>query len=496
MKRHVLMLVAVLLACSRAVAAPFVVTTTADGGDTVIDGACAASGGQCTLRAAIQEANATPEADTITVPAGTYELTVADAEDGVADLDLAFPVTITGAGPLATVVDATGGPGVLEVRASATLEGLTIRGADVFAEGGGVYAVGDPTPLELTIRDAQITGNRAIHGGGLYVDGGSTVLLERVSITGNTGTTRGGAITVGIEFGGGSVSIQNATVSGNTSGIQGDVVNEDELQLAHTTVVGDTIATAAAPATTTLAASVLDAGVGATVCVNPVVSQGSNVEHGTSCGLAMPGDASGGDPMLGPLQDNGGGTLTHALGAGSPAIDVAGVCALAEDQRGAPRPLDGDGDGTAECDAGAYEVDPSELPTTTSTTSTPSATSTSTTLPGGCPGEATFAAVRCRLAALGARIGAAGTGALRDRLVASLGKAGDRVDAAEATSGTSAKKAKKLLKKAAVLLKKARAKIGSKKGQKTFVDATERGALQSDADGVRNAILTLVSSLG
>jgi hypothetical protein len=67
-------------------------------------------------------------------------------------------------------------------------------------------------------------------------------------------------------------------------------------------------------------------------------------------------DVTADDLKLGPLQDNGGPTMTHALGAGSVAVDVipADMCELPIDQRGEPRPETG---GTM-CDVGAFEVQP------------------------------------------------------------------------------------------------------------------------------------------
>jgi len=92
-------------------------------------------------------------------------------------------------------------------------------------------------------------------------------------------------------------------------------------------------------------------------------STGYNLDSDGTCGLSGPGDISSVDPLLGPLGDNGGPTLTRALLAGSQAIDGGNPdgCTdhddslLTTDQRGAVRSTDGNGDGMATCDIGAYE---------------------------------------------------------------------------------------------------------------------------------------------
>ena len=85
-------------------------------------------------------------------------------------------------------------------------------------------------------------------------------------------------------------------------------------------------------------------------CSGAITSQGHNLASDGTCVLVATGDLSGMDPLLGPLQNNGGSTQTHALLSGSPAIDAGDnkVCPAA-DQRGVARPQG------ATCDIGAYE---------------------------------------------------------------------------------------------------------------------------------------------
>ena len=158
----------------------------------------------------------------------------------------------------------------------------------------------------------------------------------------------------------------NSTVSGNIGdGIavaSGSTLDAEFITIANNSENGLTVMTGSPGGEAFLQASIL-AGNGGNDCAgNDIISRGFNlVGNDSNCIFTpAPSDLIGFgefpiDPLLGPLQDNGGFTLTHAIGPESPALDAAGAdqtlpCSDAfEDQRGVARP-----DGPA-CDIGAFE---------------------------------------------------------------------------------------------------------------------------------------------
>ena len=89
-----------------------------------------------------------------------------------------------------------------------------------------------------------------------------------------------------------------------------------------------------------------------------IIDGGFNLIEDGSCGFDV-----GGDPMLRPLQDNGGETYTHALLALSPALDAGNCPDSSRDQRGSPRPVDISNipNVTDACDIGAFEGQHDEI---------------------------------------------------------------------------------------------------------------------------------------
>jgi CSLREA domain-containing protein len=367
------------------------VTSTGDEVDaTPGDGACATASGVCTLRAAIQEANATPGHDAITLPAGTYRLTLAGAADDTAaagDLDIAGDLTIGGTGDV--IVDGNGdalGERVFHVTGpfQARFVGVTIRGGRADFEGGGPGGNGggirtDGGTLTLTdvsVRDNQapagagggifsageliatgtrVSGNTAVTGGGIFIVPSSTASLSMATVVGNRAAALGGGIANA-----GTLLVENSTFSGNAAGERGGGVDNDtgaRASLTHATiaynsagVIGGGISTAD-PNRAVLRNTIVAYSISGGNCAGGMTDEGGNV---TWPDATCPGTNA--NPQLGPLTAPGERIETHALLSGSAAIDAArDEGCLQVDQRGETRPQ-----GRA-CDAGSVEAtaDPS-----------------------------------------------------------------------------------------------------------------------------------------
>ncbi len=233
--------------------------------------------------------------------------------------------------------------------------------------GGGIYNGGGAT---LNLTDSTVADNTSVNhpAGGVYGFFGSTINITRSTVSGNlSGDVAGGLRSLG------NATIVNSTFSGNTSTVwHGGGIFHTDGQL---TVTNSTFTDNNAPAGTAsgivvatfgggtpdllLTNSVMEGKNGALACAienqggaGTITSAGGNIANDGSCNLTGLGDQPATDALLGPLADNGGPTLTHALAAGSPAIDaaVAGACP-ATDQRGVVRPQG------AGCDAGAFELE-------------------------------------------------------------------------------------------------------------------------------------------
>lgn len=164
------MLLLLLASATNAGAAEFVLTTPADAVDALPgDGECATVEDQCTLRAAIQEANAQPGPDSIVLAAGTYVLALPGrGEDAAAsgDLDVTDALSLTGAGAEATIIDGDRLDTVLQLHAGAgtvTLTGLSLARGDYRTEPGcgvldcpGAGGLVNPFGVELTLRHVDL----------------------------------------------------------------------------------------------------------------------------------------------------------------------------------------------------------------------------------------------------------------------------------------------------------------------------------------------------
>lgn len=340
------------------------------------------------LRSAIVSANAAQGSNTIKITAtGTIAL--------VAPLPtVSFTVTITGPGAdKLTIQGSSATSPVLSIDGTVQLSGVTVTGGNNGGNnGGGISVMGG----SLVLLDSTVTRSTAALGGGIYSSIGSLTILSS-TISGNTGTGAvygGGDTTVidstiadnagtaivfptlgamlsidrttisgntdtagvgGIQMQGGSAKIRNTTFSGN-SGLQGGDFGTGAgvtLALLNVTATGGSApALLFDPAATVTLRNTLFAGTGMRCSPGSLpTSQGHNLSSDMTCNLTSATDKPGVDAMLGPLAANGGPTMTHALLAGSPAVNAGDGASLEPmDQRGLPRVQ------FAAVDIGAVEV--------------------------------------------------------------------------------------------------------------------------------------------
>ena len=247
------------------------------------------------------------------------------------------------------------------------------------AQGGGIdnWAWNLNSEANISIWDSTIDNNTILfNGGGLYnhsFQGVTDVELFNSTISYNTAYDFGGGIYNYADGYSSDIALTNVTISYNSADDGAGIYNYGKRSPANINIIASTINSNIAASdytggiyndrlTDEIGSSAIITMTGSILANNVDYDCNTVVAHGAvfnntgyniietnvdgSCGTAITDD-----PALGPLQDNGGPTFTHALLEGSPAIDAIppGFCLVSMDQRGVMRPI---GDG---CDIGAYE---------------------------------------------------------------------------------------------------------------------------------------------
>ena len=311
-------------------------------------------------------------------------------------------VTINGPGPENLAINGNRSFSVFSHSGSdATISGFTITNG-LSDDGGGILNF--PGGM-LTVSNCTISGNFGSGITNFAVDVCcATLAVSNCTISGNSANS-GGGISNSTLMGGAIVTVSNSTISGNSAGSGGGISNgaANSPSLAQVTISNSTLSGNSATgngggvynsvsdfgsAELDLGSTILNAGSSGENIFNDggtVTSLGYNLASDDGGGfLNGPGDQINTDPMLGPLQDNGGPTFTHALLPGSPAINTGDPSFTPPpdfDQRGPgfPRVVN------ARLDIGSFEVQGASSTPTPTPTSTPTATATPTATPAVTP---------------------------------------------------------------------------------------------------------------
>ena len=203
-----------------------------------------------------------------------------------------------------------------------------------FLSGGGICV--DRTST-LTLSHSSVLSNTALMGGGIAGD--ERLIISHSTIANNVATVGGG-----LASNNGNVTILHSTFSGNEARDGGGVAvyNFTELQIDHSTIVSNSASFVAGVYggnrnTVNIGNTIFSNEGGNCSISDPAISGGHNLDSDGSCLLNAAGDVVNVDPLLAPLGNYGGGTMTHALLPGSPAINAGATSrGTTTDQRGEP----------------------------------------------------------------------------------------------------------------------------------------------------------------
>ncbi len=219
----------------------------------------------------------------------------------------------------------------------ATFDRCTFADNDMAGSVGGgtgtVYHEGVPLRLSSSTFSGNVTG---AHAGGLFLGGGTNARVESCTFSGNSTPGNAGALWAG----NGQVEVENTTFADNDADYGPVIFKGQSGAVTLTNVVFANNHTANQYSALACHETFTDGGGNFQW---PATKNNGNPDLPCAAGITFA------DPLLAALADNGGPTWTMALGAGSPAIDVAADCPTT-DQRGKPR--------VGLCDSGAYEYQP------------------------------------------------------------------------------------------------------------------------------------------
>jgi uncharacterized repeat protein (TIGR01451 family) len=248
-------------------------------------------------------------------------------------------LTIDGNGFDVTISGDSGNDGSPNVRlftinsgSTVTLSHLTLEDgkAGTGGAGGAILNQGELVLESVTVRD-----NSAEKGGAIANLASASLTVRNSTIYNNSGTVEGAAL-----FSFAPITLTNSTISGNSG--TNVIFNASLLTVTNSTIANNTGNGVVNNGTLTLGNTIVTGSSGVDCSGTGTVSTGDHtlIEDG-SCGAPVTGN-----PLLAPLGNYGGDTLTHALLPGSPALNVGGSCGTT-DQRGETR--------VGSCDIGAFE---------------------------------------------------------------------------------------------------------------------------------------------